>query len=240
MKGCMRSTRHIVIGLARTQAAIERVPHTTKKTVRYHLLARQAGGRPAAVVSSNAGQVLWGGLATAARAARVAERLLAPDMFSGWGIRTLSAEAKAYNPMSYHLGSVWPHDNSLIVNGFRLYDRDAAALRVFDALFDAASNFQGYRLPELFSGYDRSESEQRPIAYPVACSPQAWDREQDRMRAEVHGQEIPDRYHVRVDLSQGTDALEGLGVGALSYIPVPVTRPGAPSHDPVFGCSGDR
>ena len=139
-----------------------------------YLLARQGRGRPAAVVSSNAGQVLWGGLATAARAHQVAERLLAPDMFSGWGIRTLSSSAKAYNPMSYHLGSVWPHDNSLILAGLRRYRQDAPALRVFDALFDAASNFPGYRLPELFSGYDRAESEQRPIAYPVACSPQAW------------------------------------------------------------------
>ena len=95
-------------------------------------------------------------------------------MFSGWGIRTLSSHAKAFNPMSYHLGSVWPHDNSLIIHGFRRYDQDAAALRVFDALFDAASNVLGYRLPELFSGYDRRESEQRPVAYPVACSPQAW------------------------------------------------------------------
>jgi glycogen debranching enzyme len=139
-----------------------------------YLLARQAGGRPAAVVTSNAGQVLWGGLAEAERATRVAERLLAADMFSGWGIRTLSSEAVAYNPMSYHLGSVWPHDNSLVLDGLRRYGQDAAAIRVFDALFDAASNFPGYRLPELFSGHPRAESEHRPITYPVACSPQAW------------------------------------------------------------------
>lgn len=139
-----------------------------------YVLARQAGGRAAAVVSSNAGQVLWGGIATPERAARVAERLMAPDMFSGWGIRTLSEEATSYNPMSYHLGSVWPHDNSLILAGFRRYGHDEAALRVFNALFDAASNFRSYRLPELFCGYDRSESEHCPVAYPVACSPQAW------------------------------------------------------------------
>lgn len=139
-----------------------------------YVLARQAGGRPAAVVSSNTGQVLWGGLATPARAARIAERLMAPDMFSGWGIRTLSKDAVAYNPMGYHLGSVWPHDNSLILAGFRRYGLDEAALRVFDALFDAATNFRDYRLPELYCGYDRSESEQRPVGYPVACNPQAW------------------------------------------------------------------
>ncbi|MGH7359795.1 MAG: amylo-alpha-1,6-glucosidase, partial [Candidatus Rokuibacteriota bacterium] len=139
-----------------------------------YVLARQAGGRPAAVVASNAGQVLWGEVAPAEQADRLAERLLAPDMYSGWGIRTLSAESRAYNPMSYHLGSVWPHDNSLILAGFRRYGLDAAALRLFDGLFDAASNFRDYRLPELFCGYRREESADRPIPYPVACSPQAW------------------------------------------------------------------
>jgi glycogen debranching enzyme len=139
-----------------------------------YVLARQAGGRAAAVVSSNAGQVLWGGIAQPDRAARVAERLLAADMFSGWGIRTLSSQAAAYNPMSYHLGSVWPHDNALILAGFRRYGHDEPALRVFNAVFDAASNFRGYRLPELYCGHDRNESEDRPIRYPVACSPQAW------------------------------------------------------------------
>jgi glycogen debranching enzyme len=139
-----------------------------------YVLARQAAGRPAAVVASNAGQVLWGGIATAEQAARVVERLMQPDMFSGWGIRTLSAHAAAYNPIGYHLGTVWPHDNSLILAGFRRYRHDAAALEVFDALFDAASLFRGYRLPELYCGHDRRESEDGPIPYPVACSPQAW------------------------------------------------------------------
>jgi glycogen debranching enzyme len=134
-----------------------------------YVLARQAAGRPAAVVASNAGQVLWGGIATAEQAARVVERLMQPDMFSGWGIRTLSAHAAAYNPIGYHLGTVWPHDNSLILAGFRRYRHDAAALEVFDALFDAASLFRGYRLPELYCGHDRRESEDGPIPYPVAC-----------------------------------------------------------------------
>jgi glycogen debranching enzyme len=139
-----------------------------------YVLALQAGGRPARVVSSNAGHVLWGGIASPARAAVVVERLMAPDMFSGWGIRTLSSRAAAYNPMSYHLGSVWPHDNALAVSGFRRYGHDAQAVRVFDAVLDAAVNLRGHRLPELFCGHDRSVSEERPISYPVACSPQAW------------------------------------------------------------------
>jgi glycogen debranching enzyme len=139
-----------------------------------YLLARQAGGRPAAVAASNAGQVLWGGIAGAEHAARVAERLLAPDMFSGWGIRTLSTDAVAYNPISYHLGSVWPHDNGLIAAGLCRYGHGAAARRVFSALFDAAAGFRDYRLPELYCGYPRRDDEERPVRYPVACSPQAW------------------------------------------------------------------
>ena len=139
-----------------------------------YVLARQSGGRPVAQVASNAGQVLWGGIAAPARAARVAARLLADDMFSGRGIRTLSSASRAYNPISYHLGSVWPHDNALIAAGFCRYDQDGAALRVFDALYQAATAFRHYRLPELYAGYARSEAEARPVSYPVACSPQAW------------------------------------------------------------------
>jgi glycogen debranching enzyme len=139
-----------------------------------YILARHGGGRAARVVTSNAGQVLWGGLSQASRARAVAVRLLAPDLFSGWGVRTLSSEARAYNPMSYHVGSVWPHDNALILAGFRRYGIDDAALQIFDALFGAASRFRGFRLPELFCGYARSETEERPVRYPVACSPQAW------------------------------------------------------------------
>jgi glycogen debranching enzyme len=139
-----------------------------------YVMARQHAGQPAAVVSSNTGQVLWGGIATPEQAVRVVERLMAPDMFSGWGIRTLSSAASAYNPMSYHLGSVWPHDNSLIIGGFCRYGCEEAALRVFDALFSAASQFRGFRLPELYCGYEKREGEDHPVRYPVACSPQAW------------------------------------------------------------------
>lgn len=138
-----------------------------------YALALQKGGRPAAVVSSNSGQVLWGGIAGPERAARIVERLMQPDMFSGWGVRTLSSEARAYNPISYHLGSVWPHDNGLIIAGFCRYGHDEVALKILDALFAAASNFPEYRMPELFCGYQR-QSERQPVRYPVACSPQAW------------------------------------------------------------------
>jgi glycogen debranching enzyme len=139
-----------------------------------YIFARQRGGRPCAVMTSNAGQVLWGGLARPEHARRVAHRLLDEDMFSGWGIRTLSSGARAYNPMSYHLGSVWPHDNALILCGFLRYGLAAEALRIFDAVFDAATRFRDYRLPELYCGYAKRDSPEQPIRYPVACSPQAW------------------------------------------------------------------
>jgi glycogen debranching enzyme len=139
-----------------------------------YVLARHGAGRRCEVVSSNAGHVLWGRLATPERAARVVRRLMADDMFSGWGVRTLARSAAAYNPMSYHLGSVWPHDNALLLAGFRRYGHDEAALRVFDGLFDAASNFRSFRLPELFCGFPREPGSPTPVRYPVACSPQAW------------------------------------------------------------------
>ncbi|MDE3113430.1 MAG: amylo-alpha-1,6-glucosidase [Chloroflexota bacterium] len=139
-----------------------------------YVLALQKGKRPCEVVASNAGQVLWGGIASPEHAARTAERLLAPDMFSGWGIRTLSKSAVVFNPLSYHLGSVWPHDNSLIVGGLRRYGHDDAAQRVFSALYAAAASFRDQRVPELYCGYDRDPAEASPVGYPVACSPQAW------------------------------------------------------------------
>ena len=139
-----------------------------------YVLALQRGGRPALVASSNAGQVLWGGIASHAHARRVARRLMEMDLFTGWGVRTLSSKAKAYNPIGYHIGSVWPHDNALIVGGLRAYGRDQEALRIAGALFDAAAGFRDYRLPELFCGYERDPGGEPPVRYPVACSPQAW------------------------------------------------------------------
>ena len=104
----------------------------------------------------------------------MAERLLAPDMFSGWGIRTLSSACAAYNPMSYHNGSVWPHDNAIIAAGLKRYGAGEEAQRIAAALFDVATHVRDSRLPELFCGFDRVRATPHPIAYPVACVPQAW------------------------------------------------------------------
>jgi glycogen debranching enzyme len=138
-----------------------------------YAIALQADGRPAAVVSSNPGQALWTGIADEDKADRTIRRLMEDDMFSGWGVRTLSANERAYNPIGYHLGTVWPHDNSLIAAGCRRYGRDAAALRIFHGLFDAAFHFREHQLPEVFCGFSRQDYE-IPVSYPVACHPQAW------------------------------------------------------------------
>jgi glycogen debranching enzyme len=138
-----------------------------------YALALEAGGRPCRVVSSNAGHALWAGIADEDKAQRVVHRMMQPDLFNGWGIRTLSNRERRYNPMGYHLGTVWPHDNSLIAAGFRRYGFDEAALRLFSGLLDAAVEFEEYRLPELFTGFAREDSGM-PVPYPVACHPQAW------------------------------------------------------------------
>lgn len=138
-----------------------------------YALALQAGGEQVAVSASNAGQVLWSGIADEEKARLVAECLMGEDMFNGWGVRTLSSQEKRYNPIGYHLGTVWPHDNSLIAQGLRRYGHDHAAYRIFNGLFEAVSNFTEYRMPELFSGFPQSRFEE-PVHYPVACHPQAW------------------------------------------------------------------
>ena len=136
-------------------------------------LARQKGGKLAEVVASNAGHALWSGIADDDKAKRVVHRLMEEDMFSGWGIRTLSEKEKRYNPLGYHLGTVWPHDNSIIANGFKRYGYGDQALKIFEGIFRSTIYFQYQRLPELFSGFSQKDYEV-PVHYPVACHPQSW------------------------------------------------------------------
>lgn len=124
-------------------------------------------------ITSNAGQCLFGGIVDEKKAQKLVERLMQPDMFSGWGIRTLSKGAPNYNPMSYHSGTVWPHDNAIIVWGLKRYGFTPEAQRVISGLFDATVTFDYLRLPELFCGFSR-RSPHPPVGYPVSCSPQAW------------------------------------------------------------------
>lgn len=138
-----------------------------------YALALDGAKRPCRVRSSNAGHALFTGIADPAYAARVANSLTSPEAFSGWGIRTISQEESRYNPISYHNGSIWPHDNALIVCGFGRYGLKAQAAKVFSGMFDAASYQDLRRLPELFCGFGR-KPRRGPTAYPVACAPQAW------------------------------------------------------------------
>jgi len=138
-----------------------------------YALALDGGKNPCRVGASNAGHVLFAGLADPDHAARVAENLMSPNFFSGWGIRTLATGEARYNPMSYHNGSVWPHDNALIAAGFARYGLGDQAARVLASLFGAAGHADLRRLPELFCGLPRMRN-QGPTSYPVACAPQAW------------------------------------------------------------------
>jgi glycogen debranching enzyme len=139
----------------------------------YYALALDGDKRPCEVVSSNPGHALWSGVVDDDRAPDVGKRMLADDLFSGWGIRTLSARERRYNPMSYHNGSVWPHDNALAAAGFRRYRLPGGIVAVATALFEASRHFEHARLPELYCGFPR-QSDYGPISYPVACAPQAW------------------------------------------------------------------
>ena len=138
-----------------------------------YALALDGDKKACRVQASNAGQVLFSGIASPERAARVAATLLSPQCFSGWGIRTVARGSARYNPMSYHNGSIWPHDNALIALGFARYGLKSAVAQLFEGLFDAATYMDLRRLPELFCGFKR-QAGRGPTLYPVACSPQAW------------------------------------------------------------------
>jgi glycogen debranching enzyme len=125
------------------------------------------------VRASNAGHALFTGIAGEARAQRTAETLLGSAFFSGWGVRTVAAGEARYNPISYHNGSIWPHDNALISAGLRRYGMGDKVVPIFDGLTEAAARMDQRRLPELFCGFPRRKG-RGPTLYPVACSPQAW------------------------------------------------------------------
>jgi glycogen debranching enzyme len=136
-------------------------------------LALDRDKRPLRTETTNAGHLLWSRVPTPSQARRLTARLLEPDFFSGWGIRTLSAAQPVFNPMSYHNGSVWPHDNALVVLGMALHGHARKALPVVRALYEAGARTESQRLPELFCGMTRGAGS-HPVSYPVSCSPQAW------------------------------------------------------------------
>jgi glycogen debranching enzyme len=138
-----------------------------------YCLALDGAKRSCEVRASNAGHLLFAGIASPPRAWRVAHTLLNESSFSGWGIRTLDSTEARYNPMSYHNGSVWPHDNALIALGMARCGRKDGAVRIFSGLFDACNGLDLHRMPELFCGFHRRAHE-GPTLYPVACAPQSW------------------------------------------------------------------
>ncbi|HSD82040.1 MAG TPA: glycogen debranching N-terminal domain-containing protein, partial [Solirubrobacteraceae bacterium] len=140
---------------------------------RFYGMALDGEGRLSSALASNQGHLLWAGAVSPERAGAVRDALMGDGMFSGWGIRTLGRDEPAFNPVGYHLGTVWPHDTAIAAAGLRHYGFDEDFTAVFEALLEAASHAEGYRLPELFAGFSRTEFE-TPVPYPVACHPQAW------------------------------------------------------------------
>ncbi len=140
---------------------------------RFFAMALDGERQHVASVSTNPAHCLWSGLIDAPRAADVVARLMENDMFSGWGLRTLTGGSPRFNPIAYHNGSVWPHDNSIASMGFKMYGFEDELNEVATALFDAATSFPYFRLPELFGGEARS-AHNAPVPYPVACRPQSW------------------------------------------------------------------
>lgn len=161
---------------------LERAAHELKKRfdeafwceeIGTYALALDGHKQQCKVASSNAGHTLWSGIAAPRHAARIAEQLLSPDFYCGWGIRTIPCSAARYNPMAYHNGSVWPHDNAIIAEGMARYGFTAKAMTVFTGLREVSLHMDQHRMPELFCGFEKRPDE-GPTLYPVACSPQAW------------------------------------------------------------------
>jgi glycogen debranching enzyme len=138
-----------------------------------YAMALDGAKRQCDAIGSNPGQALWSGIVAPERAGRVVASLLSPAMNSGWGIRTLASDQVGFNPIGYHLGSVWPHDNALIAAGLKRYGFAREAGLVAEQVLGASRHFREYRLPELYCGFSREESH-LPVPYPVACVPQAW------------------------------------------------------------------
>lgn len=139
----------------------------------YYALALDGQRQPVASATTNPAHCLWAGLIAPQRANAVAERLMSDELFSGYGLRTLSDRNPRFNPIGYHLGTVWPHDNSIAAMGLKMYGCEGNVIDLATALFDASTSFPYFRLPELFGG-DRRSSHGQPVPYPVACRPQSW------------------------------------------------------------------
>jgi glycogen debranching enzyme len=169
--GMQEKARQMRAAALQIQSAIEE--HFWMRDDRYYALGLDGRKRKIPTITSNPGHLLYSRAVTQTNAARMDRRMMAEDMYSGWGIRTLSSTHAAFNPLSYHNGSVWPHDNSIIAMGLCHYNLKRSAERIFLNLFESCMHFKYYRLPELFCGMTRQPNDS-PVHYPVACTPQAW------------------------------------------------------------------
>jgi glycogen debranching enzyme len=139
---------------------------------RFYALGLDHEGRQIDSLSSTIGHLLWSGIVPEERARECADQLTSPALFSGWGVRTMSSDDVAFNPIGYHTGTVWPHDTAIAVSGLMRYGFHSEAVRIGTAMLEAADYFDN-RMPEVFAGYERATTP-FPVSYPTACSPQAW------------------------------------------------------------------
>jgi glycogen debranching enzyme len=164
-------SRHLAAEAAELQARFDKA--FWMEDAQFYAVALDRHKRQVGTITSNPGHALWSGIVPPERVDAVVDRLLDPSMDCGWGIRTYATGQPGYNPVGYHTGTVWPHDNALIAAGMKRAGRHDAADRVASRIFEAAQHSPDFRLPELFCGYDRGPADV-PVPYPVACSPQAW------------------------------------------------------------------
>ena len=181
-----------------------------------YAIALDGEKRRCRVRTSNAGHALYAGIALEERAERLVQTLMNDASFTGWGIRTVAAGEARYNPISYHNGSVWPHDNAIVARGLARYGFQDEAAKVLTGIFDASRHLELARLPELFCGFTRSDDE-GPTRYPVACSPQAWASGAVYMLIEaVLGMEVDaENREVRLRHSRLPQFLEHLSIRGL-------------------------
>jgi glycogen debranching enzyme len=188
----------------------------------YYVLALDRDKRQVDALCSNIGHLLWSGIVPPQRVDSVVDRLMGPDLWSGWGVRTMSAADVAFNPLSYHNGTVWPHDNSLIAWGLARYSRWPEAHRIIRRMLNAAGHFE-YQLPEVFAGLPRTETP-FPIAYPTAARPQAWAAGAPVLLLQILLGLQPDRrrFHLRsvlpLDLPAWAGSLSLTGVRAFDRV----------------------
>ncbi|MFG2063255.1 glycogen debranching N-terminal domain-containing protein [Micromonospora sp. NPDC048871] len=178
----------------------------------YYALALDRDGTPVDALSSNIGHLLWSGIVDESKAGRIAEHLLGPRLFSGWGVRTLADDQGRYNPIGYHVGTVWPFDNSLIAWGLWKYGFRDEAARICESMLAASHYFNG-RLPEAFAGYERDLTD-FPVQYPTACSPQAWSAGTPLLLLRILLGLEPEDEHLIIDpyLPQGMGRVELLDI----------------------------